>query len=96
MNQLARVQPFSSRGAVVRPRRPFCLQARCECGLLVIEYEPWGLVVFASTVAELADELSEQLSMLWIEYAAADESCLTASAKALKRRLLEDFELVEQ
>ena len=60
--------------------------------MFTAQAESIGLDAFASTKAELASEVSKQLEMLWKEYALADDSELTESARKVKRNLLATFE----
>ena len=66
-----------------------------ECdGVFSARLDKIGLDAFAETRAELAGEVREQLSLLWKEYALADDSELTESAQVVKRNLLASFEEV--
>ena len=60
--------------------------------LYAVRIDKIGLDAFAATRAELAAEVQRQLTMLWKEYALADDSELTASAQQVKRNLLASFE----
>ena len=62
--------------------------------LICLEYADWDLDVFAATRLELFDELKEQILMLWAEYAKEGDAVLSEPAKALKARLLRDFQEV--
>ena len=62
--------------------------------LLSIEYEPLQVDVFAATRDQLWEELLEQVAMLWVEYAEADEEELSPPARELRRRLLAIGEVV--
>ncbi len=55
--------------------------------LLCIEYEALALDVFAPTRDALLAELSEQIAMLWTEYALAEDDALDAVARRLKEEL---------
>lgn len=59
--------------------------------LLCIEHPVLCIDVFAPTREILLAELSEQLVMLWTEYAQADDETLDAVARQLKRALLTSF-----
>ncbi len=48
--------------------------------------------VFAETREGLLDELSEQIMVMWIEYALSDDELLEISAQHLKVELLDSFE----
>jgi hypothetical protein len=62
--------------------------------LICLEYPDWDLDVFAVTRLELFDELKEQILMLWTEYAKEGDPVLSEPARALKGRLLRDFQEV--
>jgi hypothetical protein len=62
--------------------------------LICLEYADWDLSVFAPTRLELYVELKEQVLMLWGEYAKEDDEVLSEPAKALKAKLLRDFQEV--
>lgn len=54
--------------------------------------ESLGIEVFAETRQKVAVELDEQIAMLWLEYALADNDSLDQMAQGLKQRLLLTFE----
>lgn len=58
---------------------------------LCIEYEEIGLNVFTTTREKLVDEVHEQLAMLWVEYAKAQDNQLDSYAIELKNMLLNTF-----
>lgn len=62
--------------------------------VFVVEDDSLGLDVFAATRDELVAEVYAQLAVLWREYAMEDDGNLTASAIALKQRLLAKFQEV--
>lgn len=62
--------------------------------LICLEDKYLNISVFASTREQLLEELYEQISMLWEEYAQADDSNLTFDAKILKRALTNIFEVI--
>ncbi|SHL33462.1 hypothetical protein SAMN02745216_05028 [Desulfatibacillum alkenivorans DSM 16219] len=47
-----------------------------------------GIDVFASTIEDLADELNQEIRMLWRSYALENDSALSPKALELKRNLL--------
>lgn len=59
---------------------------------LAIEDAELGLDVFAGTIEELVEELSEDLTVLWLNYAKAADSDLTPQALEMKHRLLAALE----
>ncbi len=88
------VLDFHVDGKLMRRRRGAALpiESCIEDGLYTVRIDKIGLDAFAATRAELAAEVQNQLSMLWKEYALADDSELTASAQQVKRNLLASFE----
>jgi len=62
--------------------------------LYVVEEPRIGLYVFAYTRENLMDEINEQITMMWEEYAKADSEDLTEDANQLKITLLESIEEV--
>lgn len=62
--------------------------------LLCIEHNELGINVFAFTREKLLEELQEQISALWLEYAIEDEAKLTPAAIDLKKHLRAVFEEV--
>jgi hypothetical protein len=62
--------------------------------LLVLEYEPLQIEVFAPTRELLWEELQEQIRMLWIEYVQAEETQLTEPALSFRRRLMAAMEVM--
>ncbi len=59
------------------------------------EVEELGLSISAYTRQELVEAIQDMIAVLWQEYAMEDDENLTESAAALKRRLLEDFRIVD-
>lgn len=59
--------------------------------LLLVRYAKLCISVFAFTPEKLETELNEQISMLWREYALADDDELDGGAVRLKRALLGAF-----
>lgn len=55
--------------------------------LLVVRDPELDIHVFASSRAELLGDLIEQIEMMWLEYAEADEASLTDGAASLARTL---------
>ena len=88
------VLDFYVDGKLMRRRRGAALpiETSTEDGLYTVRIGKIGLDAFAATRAELAAEVQNQLTMLWKEYALADDSELTASAQQVKRNLLASFE----
>ena len=64
--------------------------------LLCIENSDLGINVYAYTREQLLDELQEQISALWIEYALEDDTNLTSMALELKMQILSTFDEVQQ
>lgn len=64
-----------------------------EGHLLVAEDAALDVHVFAPTRGELAAELVEQIEMLWLEYAEAEDVTLTPGAVELARMLREQVEI---
>ena len=60
--------------------------------LICIEDQRLGIDVFAESREKLLDELSEQIMVMWIEYALAADELLEVAAKQLKVELLASFE----
>lgn len=60
---------------------------------ICLNYEALGIDVYARTRESLAEELSEQLAMLWEEYALESDERLEPSARSLKSALLAAFEV---
>lgn len=85
---------FTVDGTPMRRRRGVALpvETGIEGGLHTARAERIGLDAFAATKDELAAEVRDQLAMLWKEYALADDTELTESARAVKRNLLATFE----
>lgn len=59
--------------------------------LLCVEDQQLGILTFSQTREALLSELSEQVAMLWREYAHADDSELDGPAQQMKRALLARF-----
>jgi hypothetical protein len=59
--------------------------------LMCVEDQVLGISTFAQTRAALLSELSEQLAMLWLEFAHADDSELDVPARLMKKALLVRF-----
>ena len=59
--------------------------------MFVAENPALGIEAIATTRDELIAEISEQLSVNWLEYAKADDEDLTDTAKDLKRSLLAHY-----
>lgn len=87
---------FQVDGRCMRKRRGVYLPIEAEDsdGMHTARAEKIGLDAFAETRAELAAEVTEQLAMLWKEYAMVDDAELTESARKVKRNLLATFEEV--
>ncbi len=87
---------LSIAGLSVKPQRPLHLQPELNESqqLICLEHPAWGLDVFAPTRSELSEELKEQLSMLWTEYAREEDDLLSAPALRVKRQLLADWQEV--
>ena len=62
--------------------------------LVCLDHASWGLDVFAATRSQLFEELTEQLLMLWIEYARETDDLLSQPAIQVKRQLLADWQEV--
>jgi hypothetical protein len=60
--------------------------------LICIEDQRLNIDVLAETREGLLDELSEQIVVMWIEYALVDDELLEVSAKQLKIELLASFD----
>lgn len=60
--------------------------------LICIEDQRLGIDVFAESREKLLDELSEQIMVMWIEYALAADELMEMAAKQLKVELLASFE----
>ena len=60
--------------------------------LMCLENDTLGINVFAFTREQLLEELQEQLSALWFEYAIAEDEKLTPKALQLKRNLHDAIE----
>lgn len=63
--------------------------------LYLAQIERLGLSTFAETREQLESAVRDELSMLWREYALAEDNELTRSAQTLKRRMLEVFSAVD-
>lgn len=74
----------------VQPREFVPVRSEDE-SLWLIEDPELGVNVYGADRDELFAELTSQLRMLWEEYALERDDALTASALALKRRLLDAF-----
>lgn len=59
--------------------------------LICVDDDDLGISAFAPTREKLLGELSEQLSMLWVEYAKANDTDLDLPAVRLKQALLARF-----
>jgi len=57
-----------------------------------LEDADFGINLMVSTREELETDLSQELDLLWRQYACEDDAKLTEGAKALKCRLLDAFE----
>lgn len=85
---------FTVDGRAMRVRRGVRLVPDVEEseGVFSARLDGIGLDAFSETREGLAAEVGEQLALLWREYALADDSELTESARAVKRNLLASFE----
>ena len=74
-------------------RTPLALEPTLDDSkqLLCVEHADLGLCAFAQTREALANELAEQMAMLWREYAQANDTELDAPAQQLKQALLDRF-----
>lgn len=81
---------------VLRLKKPLVLAPMLNdsSDLLVLEYAPLDIRVFATNRDQLSEELVEQVRMLWIEYAEAEPAELTAPAAELRQALLRGAEVV--
>lgn len=72
---------------------PLTLQPALDDGkqLMCVEDHALGIDTFAQTRERLIAEVSEQLAMLWTEYAYAEDSELDGPARQLKQALLNRF-----
>lgn len=70
---------------VLRLTSPRDVAVRVEEGVLVAEIEELELVSYAPSGAELRDSLTEDLFMLWDDYAQAPDEDLTRDAIELKQ-----------
>lgn len=59
---------------------------------ICLQDDDLGIEVFAETRQKVSIELDEQITMLWLEYAQADDETLDEVAQQLKRRLLNTFD----
>lgn len=55
----------------------------------------FGVTIGAETRPHLESQLYDELSMLWAEYVEVSEDSLTSSAKSLRRKLLNSFEVLQ-
>jgi hypothetical protein len=62
--------------------------------LLVVRDANLDIHVFGESRADLASELADQIELMWIEYAEADPSLLTAGAASLREKLRERLTLL--
>lgn len=89
---------FETRGRRVRALRPISIvptldeTAQFHC----IAFADFGIDLIASTREELERDLSEELDMLWRQYALEQDDALTDGARVLKRALLDAFEELPQ
>lgn len=58
----------------------------------VLEIPRLNIIAYTKKRSDLIDEVGEQLSMLWREYAMADDATLDDGAAILKHELLNTFE----
>ena len=61
---------------------------------MIVQDTALDIHAFARTRDELLSDLTEQIEMLWREYAEADPTMLTEGAASLRRILHERLELV--
>ena len=59
--------------------------------LICVSDAELGIDAFAHTRDDLVNELSEQIGMLWLEYALAEDDALDGMAIRLKQALLAAF-----
>ncbi len=78
----------------LRCREPLCFTVTYEIenDILTIEEPKLGVNTFAFSRCVLAQQLNEQLVMLWREYALAEDDTLSKPAQKLKARLLAAFD----
>lgn len=74
--------------------RSFTPELDSEGKLLVVQDEQLDLHAYAPNRAELIQEISEQIEMLWIEFAETSEE-LTPAAAALRERLIITLQPIE-
>ena len=65
-------------GETFKVKAPYglCAPLRYQGDYFLLEIEPVGIYAYAKTRRQLAVEVGEQLSMLWAEYALAEDACL--------------------
>ncbi|MEW6490429.1 MAG: hypothetical protein AB1578_21275 [Thermodesulfobacteriota bacterium] len=83
-------------GQELRFRQPLTLVPELDDTeqLMRLQAPELGIDVFAVTRDALWEELSEQVAMLWEEYAEAPAEVLSPPAAALKEKLLAALEVV--
>lgn len=58
---------------------------------MIVEYEPWDLFAYANNREDLIKEISDNLYVIWTEYAEEEDSNLETHSLKLKKRLLLDL-----
>lgn len=75
--------------------KTFSLREQIMCGILIedgmyiLEYDPLRLRVAAESRDDVIKEFRQEFSMLWDEYAQAEDSELTEDAQEIKKHLLD-------
>jgi hypothetical protein len=90
------LMPFSVGGQHIEPIVPRSLTPTLDENeqSFILEDEAIGLDLVAETRAELEEILTQDLRLLWRDYALAADDTLTRGARDLKRRLLDTFRAV--
>lgn len=88
------INEIQAMNRILRAKTPIILEPLLNESqqLICIEHHRLNIDAFAETREGLLDELSEQIMVMWIEYALADDWLLEISAKQLKAELLASFE----
>lgn len=80
---------FRHKDESFKVRSPFlCPITFDDDSYFVVEVPRLNILAYAKNRPDLTSEIAEQLSMLWQEYAMADDDTLDDGAKALKLELL--------
>lgn len=78
---------------IIRPKRvfqlrqPIDLTVREQRGLVLIEYEPLGIIAWGDDELDALSAFADEFEMIWDVYGTSDDSELGPSARRLKKKI---------